>query len=46
MGRNISQEKLVKINNIVQELAKATMVLGSAVTEEDRSREEPVVDPK
>lgn len=46
MGRNISQEKLVKINNIVQELAKTTMVLGSAVTEEDRSREEPVVDPK
>ncbi len=36
MGRNISQEKLIKINNIVQELAKATMVLGSAVTEEDR----------
>lgn len=39
MGRNISQDKLVKINNIVQELAKATIVLGSAVTEEDRSGE-------
>lgn len=36
MGDNISEDKLVKINNIVQELAKATMVLGSAVTEEDR----------
>lgn len=41
MGRNISPDKLVKINNIVQELAKATMVLGSAVTEEDRSGEKP-----
>lgn len=41
MGRNISQDKLVKINNIVQELAKATIVLGSAVTEEDRSGEKP-----
>lgn len=37
MGRNISPEKLVKINNIVQELAKATLNLGSTVTEEDRS---------
>lgn len=43
MGRNISQDKLVKINNIVQELAKATMVLGSAVTEEDRSGEKAVI---
>lgn len=42
MGRNISEEKLVKINNIVQELAKATLVLGSAVTEEDRSAEKPL----
>lgn len=41
MGDNISEDKLVKINNIVQELAKATMVLGSAVTEEDRSQELP-----
>lgn len=41
MGDNISEDKLVKINNIVQELAKATMVLGSAVTEEDRSPELP-----
>lgn len=43
MGRNISQDKLVKINNIVQELAKATMVLGSTVTEEDRSGEKAVI---
>lgn len=42
MGSNISDEKLVQINNIVQELAKATMVLGSAVTEEDRSGEIPL----
>lgn len=41
MGNNISEDKLVKINNIVQELAKATMVLGSVVTEEDRSQELP-----
>ena len=41
MGTNISEDKLVKINNIVQELAKATMVLGSAVTEEDRAKEPP-----
>lgn len=39
MGSHISQDKMVKINNIVQELAKATLVLGSAVTEEDRSGE-------
>ena len=44
MGNNISEDKLVKINNIVQELAKATMVLGSAVTEKDRSRELPFDD--
>lgn len=44
MGNNISEDKLVKINNIVQKLAKATMVLGSAVTEEDRSRELPFDD--
>ena len=36
MGTNISPEKLVKINNIVQELEKATINLGSTVTEEDR----------
>ena len=36
MGQNVSEEKLVRINNIVQELAKATLVLGSTVTEEDR----------
>ena len=36
MGENISPEKLVKVNNIVQELQKATINLGSAVTEEDR----------
>ena len=39
MGENISPDKLVKINNIVQELQKATINLGSAVTEEDRSEE-------
>ena len=37
MGRNISPEKLIRINNIVQELEKATINLGSTVTEEDRS---------
>ena len=36
MGSNISEDKMIKINNIVQELAKATVNLGSAVTEEDR----------
>lgn len=40
MGNHISKDKLIKINNIVQELAKATMVLGSTVTEEDRAEEE------
>lgn len=40
MGENISVDKLVRINNIVQELEKATMVLGSTVTEEDRHEEE------
>ena len=39
MGENISPDKLVKINNIVQELEKATINLGSAVTEEDRTEE-------
>jgi Predicted exonuclease of the beta-lactamase fold involved in RNA processing len=33
MGDNISPEKLVKINNIVQELEKATINLGGAVSE-------------
>ncbi|WP_419024148.1 MBL fold metallo-hydrolase RNA specificity domain-containing protein [Emergencia sp.] len=37
MGRNISPDKLIRINNIVQELEKATINLGSTVTEEDRS---------
>ena len=36
MGNNISEDRMIKINNIVQELAKATVNLGSAVTEEDR----------
>lgn len=36
MGQNVSEDKLVRINNVVQELAKATLVLGSTVTEEDR----------
>ena len=36
MGKHISEDKMIKINNIVQELEKATMVLGSTVTEEDR----------
>lgn len=40
MGAHISEDKLVRINNIVQELAKATITLGSAVTEEDRTEEE------
>lgn len=36
MGNNISEEKMVKINNIVLELEKASMNLGSSITEEDR----------
>ncbi len=40
MGRNISPDKLIRINNIVQELEKATLNLGSTVTEEDRSAEQ------
>ena len=36
---DISGDKLAKINNMVQELDKTTLVLGSAITEEDRSGE-------
>lgn len=36
---DISGDKLAKINNLVQELDKTTLVLGSAITEEDRSGE-------
>lgn len=39
-GTQISEEKLTKIRNIIQELEKATLGLGSAVTEEDRGLEE------
>lgn len=39
MGDTISEGKLVKINNIVQELQKATLNLGGAVTELDRKQE-------
>jgi len=36
----ISEAKLMQINNVIQELKKATMVLGTTVTEEDRSMEQ------
>ncbi len=36
MGSRVSHDKMIRINNIVQELAKATVNLGSIVTEEDR----------
>ena len=36
---DITEAKLIQINNVVQELKKATMVLGTTVTEEDRSME-------
>ncbi|MGF6375196.1 metallo-beta-lactamase family protein [Clostridiales Family XIII bacterium PM5-7] len=38
IGEEMSEAKLVKINNIVQELQKATINLGSIVTEEDRTK--------
>ena len=40
MGGEISEGKLNQINNVIQELKKATMVLGTTVTEEDRSMEQ------
>ncbi len=36
IGGNISSKKLTEINNIVQELEKACVNLGSSITEEDR----------
>lgn len=39
MNDEISEAKLMQINNVIQELKKATMVLGTTVTEEDRSME-------
>lgn len=39
-GSDISPEKLIKINNVVQELEKASINLGATITEEDRSFEE------
>ena len=42
MGEGISPERMIGINNIVLELEKATMNLGSAVTLEDRASEEPL----
>lgn len=35
IGENISQEKLIRINNIVQELEKSAINLGIAVSEEE-----------
>ena len=37
MSQSMSEEKLVRINNVVQELEKATINLGTAVNQ----REEP-----
>ncbi len=39
VGDRISPERMVEINNIVLELEKSALNLGSAVTEEDRSGE-------
>ncbi|MBK5253193.1 MAG: MBL fold metallo-hydrolase [Peptostreptococcaceae bacterium] len=39
-GAEISPDKLIRINNIVQELEKASINLGAVITEEDRSIEE------
>lgn len=39
IGEKISPEKLIKINNIIQELEKSTINLGAAVSEEDTSDE-------
>jgi len=39
-GSDIPVEKLVRINNVVQELEKASINLGATITEEDRSFEE------
>lgn len=39
MTGELTEAKLAQINNVVQELKKATMVLGTTVTEEDRSME-------
>lgn len=36
MGSHIAPAKLVKLNNIVQELEKSTINLGASITEEDR----------
>lgn len=36
----LTEAKLAQINNVVQELKKATLVLGTTVTEEDRSMEQ------
>ena len=40
INEEISEAKLMQINNVIQELKKATMVLGTTVTEEDRSMEQ------
>ena len=40
MAGDITEAKLAQINNVIQELKKATMVLGTTVTEEDRSMEQ------
>ncbi|HKK96455.1 MAG TPA: MBL fold metallo-hydrolase [Anaerovoracaceae bacterium] len=39
-GSDIPVEKLIRINNVVQELEKASINLGATITEEDRSFEE------
>ena len=39
-GTDISADKLIKINNVVQELEKASINLGATIAEEDRSAEE------
>lgn len=40
MAGEITEAKLTHINNVIQELKKATMVLGTTVTEEDRGMEQ------
>lgn len=40
MGSGLSEDKLTSVRNTVQELEKATITLGSCVTEEDRMAKE------
>ena len=41
MGKDISSEKMTKINNLVMELEKSTINLGAVINEEDHSKNQP-----